>query len=249
MRVFRNLLCGVAVAAIAGAAHAATLYQNNFDGNEATHTGVTGGFSGVTTTTGATLGAWNAAGWSGAALRNDSSGNPAAFTTLSLSNLAAHTTISMSFILGFLESWDSYNVGQFGPDNLEVWIDGVQVGNMTTDTALGTTEDYDGGTELFEGIHSDTASNYYTDVLVDMSTASYATFAHTASTLTIGIRATGTGWQGGSDEGWGIDNLVITYDGVREVTPGIPEPSTWAMMIAGFGLAGATLRRRRTATA
>ena len=27
-------------------------------------------------------------------------------------------------------------------------------------------------------------------------------------------------------------------------TPGIPEPSTWAMMIAGFGFAGAALRRR-----
>jgi hypothetical protein len=30
----------------------------------------------------------------------------------------------------------------------------------------------------------------------------------------------------------------------EEVTPAIPEPSTWLMMIAGFGLAGATLRRR-----
>jgi len=28
---------------------------------------------------------------------------------------------------------------------------------------------------------------------------------------------------------------------------GVPEPATWAMMIAGFGLAGATLRRRRLA--
>ena len=30
---------------------------------------------------------------------------------------------------------------------------------------------------------------------------------------------------------------------------GVPEPATWAMMIAGFGLAGATLRRRRGAFA
>ena len=33
------------------------------------------------------------------------------------------------------------------------------------------------------------------------------------------------------------------------VTGGVPEPATWAMMIAGFGLAGSALRRRRTATA
>jgi PEP-CTERM motif len=28
---------------------------------------------------------------------------------------------------------------------------------------------------------------------------------------------------------------------------GVPEPASWAMMIAGFGLVGATMRRRRTA--
>lgn len=248
MRLIRTMLCGVAAAGLSTAVHAATLYQNNFDGNLAVHAGVTGGLGGVTSTTTATAGAWNAAGWTGNVLRNNSQGNPAGFTTLSLGNLATHTTISMSFILGFLDSWDSYNVGQFGPDHLEVWIDGVQVADMTTDTALGTTEDYDGGTEIFEGFQVDNGSNYYSDVLVDMSTASFVNFAHTASTLTIGIRATGAGWQGGSDEAWGLDSLVITYDGVRQ-TGGVPEPATWAMMIAGFGLAGATLRRRRTVEA
>jgi hypothetical protein len=29
----------------------------------------------------------------------------------------------------------------------------------------------------------------------------------------------------------------------------IPEPSSWAMLIAGFGLVGATLRRRRVIAA
>ena len=31
--------------------------------------------------------------------------------------------------------------------------------------------------------------------------------------------------------------------------PAVPEPATWAMMIGGFGLAGAALRRRRAAAA
>lgn len=28
-------------------------------------------------------------------------------------------------------------------------------------------------------------------------------------------------------------------------TPAVPEPASWAMLIAGFGLTGAALRRRR----
>ncbi|MET0307973.1 MAG: PEPxxWA-CTERM sorting domain-containing protein [Sphingomonas sp.] len=39
----------------------------------------------------------------------------------------------------------------------------------------------------------------------------------------------------------------VYLDGFGAVTPpgGVPEPSAWAMMIGGFGLAGAALRRRR----
>jgi hypothetical protein len=48
------------------------------------------------------------------------------------------------------------------------------------------------------------------------------------------------------------DNVALTrFSGtVTTFTPGaIPEPTTWALMIGGFGLAGATLRRRQTLAA
>jgi hypothetical protein len=38
-------------------------------------------------------------------------------------------------------------------------------------------------------------------------------------------------------ESFAVDDLVIT-------TNAVPEPATWAMMVAGFGLAGAAARRR-----
>ena len=42
----------------------------------------------------------------------------------------------------------------------------------------------------------------------------------------------------------GLDNLSV-----NDVAGTVPEPATWAMMIGGFGLAGAALRRRKAAIA
>ncbi len=55
-----------------------------------------------------------------------------------------------------------------------------------------------------------------------------------------------------------LNNLIVRYQSIEgsdlgssgigiEYTPtgGVPEPATWAMLIAGFGLVGASMRRRR----
>lgn len=44
---------------------------------------------------------------------------------------------------------------------------------------------------------------------------------------------------------WVADDLSFSTG----LSSAVPEPGVWAMMITGFGLAGATLRRRRTAVA
>ena len=41
----------------------------------------------------------------------------------------------------------------------------------------------------------------------------------------------------------GIDNIDYTFEGA--VAGAVPEPATWAMMISGFGLVGASMRRSR----
>jgi len=48
--------------------------------------------------------------------------------------------------------------------------------------------------------------------------------------------------------GFDLDAVaMINYIDTRPApTGGVPEPATWAMMILGFGFAGATLRRRRS---
>jgi hypothetical protein len=44
------------------------------------------------------------------------------------------------------------------------------------------------------------------------------------------------GPQGLGDEGWGVSDVLLTGS--------VPEPASWALMIAGFGLTGAAMRRR-----
>lgn len=48
-----------------------------------------------------------------------------------------------------------------------------------------------------------------------------------------------------SDEGF--DNVIT--NGAGSVVGGVPEPTTWAMLVSGFGLVGFAARRRRTAVA
>lgn len=45
----------------------------------------------------------------------------------------------------------------------------------------------------------------------------------------------------------GLSGTIYDANGVRSAVAGVPEPSTWALAILGFGLAGAGLRRRRLA--
>ncbi|WP_199553568.1 PEPxxWA-CTERM sorting domain-containing protein [Sandaracinobacteroides hominis] len=57
--------------------------------------------------------------------------------------------------------------------------------------------------------------------------------ALTAGSNTLTLSYSGNG-QGLGDEGWGISNLTVA---------GVPEPATWVMLIAGFGMVGFARRR------
>lgn len=51
------------------------------------------------------------------------------------------------------------------------------------------------------------------------------------------------------DSGLAFTSSIVDGEIVDPVNPAIPEPSSWAMMIAGFGLVGAMARRRRNGVA
>ena len=49
--------------------------------------------------------------------------------------------------------------------------------------------------------------------------------------------------QGLGDEAWGLQNVVV------EGSAAVPEPASWALLIAGFVMVGASVRRRRAVAA
>jgi hypothetical protein len=57
-------------------------------------------------------------------------------------------------------------------------------------------------------------------------------------------------WKGGDFNYYDL-SFVFQNVASKEISAvgGVPEPSSWAMLIAGFGLTGATMRRRRSAVA
>ena len=51
-----------------------------------------------------------------------------------------------------------------------------------------------------------------------------------------------------TESGGSISRVFFSYE-LGQAGPGVPEPASWAMLIAGFGLTGAAMRRRRAAVA
>jgi hypothetical protein len=74
------------------------------------------------------------------------------------------------------------------------------------------------------------------------------------STYTVTVAGTYTLQFGTSNFGdtaydTGLAFSGIQIDGTVVDPPVVPEPATWAMMIAGFGLVGVAVRRRRVVVA
>jgi len=57
----------------------------------------------------------------------------------------------------------------------------------------------------------------------------------------------GIHWRFDNDTGLALGNQIAAYTLSQRAFNAVPEPDTWAMLIAGFGIIGATARRRRGA--
>jgi hypothetical protein len=150
--------------------------------------------------------------------------------------------VSLSFLLAIIDSWDSAN-GSPSPDIFFLRVDGNSVLAATFANQSGTITDTV-GTSLTNLMDLWTApgGQHFNDRAYDATgDARLTSIAHTASTLTVELYGGGSGWQGGADESWGIDNLAVTINATATVP--VPEPMPLAAL--GLGLGGIWLMRRR----
>jgi len=186
--------------------------------------------------------AWNAVG-SGAALATyyGSSGNHA---TLDVATDGYVPGSYAALVFGYLSGQDYFiKVQDMDGDG---WFDsfGFLTGNNESIGELQALNPFGNGT---------------LDVMLKGTTASLTVWTEQPRLAPDGMaKATGDGWipqtytfdygfaPGSTDVGLGLEGLAIVDNfSFGTVAAGVPEPASWAMMIIGFGLAGAGMRSRR----
>lgn len=113
-------------------------------------------------------------------------------------------------------------------------------------TGLKIDENDDGGSDVpvdpTTGSHYDTfLTALLTPGTYTVSVMAYSNFVN-GDNLSDGFRNTGS--FGGRTNAWAFD--VLNVDAATQVGA-VPEPSTWAMMLVGFGAAAFAMRRRKKA--
>lgn len=101
-------------------------------------------------------------------------------------------------------------------------------------------------------LFGDVANVDFTNVFVNNGMADF--FATVSGTTANSVTITGVPIFGGATNTLHVGGTVLanngtngigSYGGALGFTPAVPEPATWGMMLLGFGVMGASLRRRR----
>jgi hypothetical protein len=189
----------------------------------------------------ATPAGYQAVGFRPGMIYNDSTGDPAGALFAGAGNLPTHTSLNISFLLAVIDSWDGDTVrgGTAPPDIFNITVDGVSVYSRTFDNFDIT--DQTASTANLMSFGSNLGFSDWPDSAYDFTGIhAFLNIPHSADSVEVRFFASGAGWQGGTDESFGVDRLLISVN-----TAEIPEPASLALL--GLGLAGLGLSRRRKA--
>jgi hypothetical protein len=167
--------------------------------------------------------------------------------TLTLTGLPTHDALSTSFLFAAIDSLDG--TGSFpAGDYFRIDIDGTnRFRESFANAADYQTQSYvpPAGVELARKVDLGFGGpgGYYRDSAYNLGAdPRFQQFAHTDSSVTIEFWMEGEGLQSLDDESWAMDNLRI--DAFTASAP-VPEPTTYALMLAGLGCLGVARRRRQ----
>lgn len=215
----------IAALALAGSANAAVLFADNFDAQ--------------TTGLNATLVGWTVSGkvdvvndgtfsidCSGKCVDLDGTAGPGSILSNQI-NFLAGRLVTVSFDVSGNQRDGKFD--DFVASTIFTPTNGGWAGLVSGPAAFseGAMLDMLNGTPFMESIGGDRGFVTY----------SYQFIANVSGSFQLGF-----GTLSGDNIGPIVDNVLVTQAGV-------PEPATWAMLIAGFGIVGATMRRRRAIAA
>ena len=220
-------LIAVAALALAGSANATVLFSDNFDGH-------------ATDLTVTSLAGWTVTGNvdvvdSGTyaidcdvkCVDLDGTKGPGALLSNAIA-FSAGKLITVSFDLSGNQrdsSSDDFGASILFGQPTSGYLDSV---SGPVDFSFGAVLSMLGGTAYVESIPGDRPFFTY----------SYSFVANNSGTFQLGFQTLSA-----DNIGPVLDNVLVSQAG------GVPEPATWALLIAGFGMVGATMRRRRAIAA
>jgi hypothetical protein len=190
-------------------------------------------------------------------LYNNSGGNPQGTASnpisLQLSGLQPFQSANLQFTFIAIDSWDGFDMGSFSTDYFNVQVNPVLLFQAAFRNWLGTHYSGDGTTRYESGPANSTISPLSSDNNYLVSSANDAFYdihldgfhADASGNLNIYFYASGAGWQGGNDESFAIDNLLVTSpDDLTILTTEAPEPAVWLTFPAGLLLLLSRRKRR-----
>ena len=194
------------------------VYSNDFDGNVQTSPGTSVNISGGTGTGGGIAGGITSS--QGYAAHSNFGGNfwrvtaPDDVLQFDITNIPSHTDVSVCFSLAMIDSWDGTS-GAFGTDiiNVAIFDGATQIGGLS--------EAYSSNNAPSSNVESVIVQDQQLGFNLgepfwheDGYRMCFNNLTHSSGSLTLEFwgssGGTGSGFQGGDDESFAIDELVVT---------------------------------------